>query len=128
MKRTERKGAGKSGRPKGGRGEQNDRGYQGQRWPCGKTGHKPSERRRGVDNVDDDDDEPDGHGSGRRSGDQPESEKGSDGGGVWTVGNVQEIEDEEVSDAFSEDGADQRDEFSKIRADQRDEFSKIRAE
>ena len=49
-------------------------------------------------------------------------------GGVWIVGNVEEIEDEEVSDAFSEDGADQRDEFSKIRADQRDKLRKIRAE
>ena len=59
----------------------------------------------GVDNVDDDDDEVDGYGSGRRSGDQSESEKGSDVGGVWIVGNVEEIEDEEVSDVFSEDGA-----------------------
>ena len=41
---------------------------------------------------------------------------------------MEEIEDEEVSDVFSEDGADQRDGFSKIRADQRDEFSKIRAD
>ena len=31
---------------------------------------------------------------------------------------MEEIEDEEVSDVFSEDGADQRDGFSKIRADQ----------
>ena len=90
--------------------------------------HKSSECRWGVDNVDDDDDEVDGYGSGRRSGDRSESEKGSDVGGVWIVGNVEEIEDEEVSDVFSEDGADQRDGFSKIRADQRDEFSKIRAE
>ena len=128
MKGTGRKGAGKSGRFKGGQGEQNDRGYQGQCWSCGKIGHKSSECRWGVDNVDDDDDEVDGYGSGRRSGDQSESEKGSDVGGVWIVGNVEEIEDEEVSDVFSEDGADQRDGFSKIRADQRDEFSKIRAE
>ena len=81
----------------------------------------------GVDN-DDDDDEVDGYSSGRRSGDQSESEKGSDVGGVWIVGNEEEIEDEEVSDVFSEDGADQRDGFCKIRADQRDKFSKIRAE
>ena len=128
MKGTGRKGAGKSGRFKGGRGEQNDRGYQGQCWSCGKVGHKSSECRWGVDNVDDDDDEVDGYSSGRRSGDRSESEKGSDVGGVWIVGNVDEIEDEEVSDVFSEDGADQRDGFSKIRADQRDKFSEIRAE
>ena len=122
MKGTGRKGAGKSGRFKGGRGEQNDRGYQGQCWSCGKIGHKSSECRWGVDNVDDDDDEVDGYSSGRRSGDQSESEKGSDVGGVWIVGNVEEMEDEEVSDAFSEDGADQRDGFSGSRADQRDGF------
>ena len=34
--------------------------------------------------------------------------------GVWIVGNVEEIEDEEVSDVFSEDGADQRDGFAKF--------------
>ena len=34
------------------------------------------------------------------------------------------MEDEEVSDAFSGFGADQRDEFSNIRADQRDGFTK----
>ena len=122
MKGTGRKGAGKSGRFKGGRGEQNDRGYQGQCWSCGKIGHKSSECRWGVD------DEVDGYSSGRRSGDQSGSEKGSDVGGVWIVGNVEEIEDEEVSDVFSEDGADQRDGFSKIRADQRDGSSKIRAD
>ena len=125
MKGTGRKGAGKSGRFKGGRGEQNDRGYQGQCWSCGKIGHKSSECRWGVDNVDDDDDEVDGYSSGRRSGDRSESEKGSDVSGVWIVGNVGEIEDEEVSDVFSEDGADQRDGSIKIRADQRDGFSKI---
>ena len=38
------------------------------------------------------------------------------------------MEDEEVSDAFSKDSAEQRDGFSKIRADQRDEFSRIRAD
>ena len=114
MKGTGRKGAGKSGRFKGGRGEQNDRGYQGQCWSCGKIGHKSSECRWRVDNVDDDDDEVDGYSSGRRSGDQSESEKGSGVGGVWIVGNVEEIEDEEVSDVFSEDGADQRDGFAKF--------------
>ena len=130
MKGTGRKGAGKSGRFKGGRGEQNDRGNQRKSWSCGKIGHKSSECRLGVDNVDDDDDEVDSKSSkcGRRSGDQPESGKGSDVGGVWVVGNVEEMEDEAVNDAFNEDGADQRDEFSKIRADQRDEFSKIRAD
>ena len=66
MKGTERKGAGKSGRFKGERGEQNDRGYQGQCWSCGKIGHKSSECRWGVDNVDDDDDELGGSGSDRR--------------------------------------------------------------
>ena len=66
MKGTGRKGAGKAGRFKGGRGEQNDRVYQGQCWSCGKIGHKSSECRWGVDNVDDDDDEVDGYGSGRR--------------------------------------------------------------
>ena len=35
---------------------------------------------------------------------------------------MEEIKDEEVSDVFSEDGADQRDGFGKIRADQRDKF------
>ena len=120
MKGTGRKGAG--------RGEQNDRGYQGQCWSCGKIGHKSSECRWGVDNVDDDEDEVDGYSSGRRSGDQSESEKGSDVGGVWIVGNVEEIEHEEVSDVFSEDGADQRDGFGKIRADRRGKFNKIRAE
>ena len=44
----------------------------------------------------------------------------------WERGG--EIEDEEVSDVFSEDGEDQRDGFSKIRADQRDGSSKIRAD
>ena len=82
----------------------------------------------GQDNVDDDDDEVDGYSSGRRSGDQSESENGGDFGGVWVVGNVEEMEDEEVNDAFSEDGAKQRDEFSNIRADRRDGLSKIRAE
>ena len=43
----------------------------------------------------------------------------------WERGGV---EDKEVSDAFSKDGADQRDGFSKIRADQRDEISEIRAD
>ena len=55
-------------------------------------------------------------------------EKGSDVGGVWIVGYVEKIEDEEVSDAFSDDGADQRDGFSKIRADQRNGFSESRAD
>ena len=66
--------------------------------------------------------------SSRRCGDQPESEKDSDVGGVWIVGNVEELEDEEASDALSEDGADQRDGFSRSRADQREGFSKIRAD
>ena len=125
MKGTGRKGVGKSGRFKGGRGEQNDRGYQGQCWSCGKTGHKSSECRWRDDNVDDDDDDFDSYSSSsssRRSGDQPESEKDSDVGGVWIVDNVEELEDEEASDAFSEDGADRRDGFNKIRADQRDGF------
>ena len=54
--------------------------------------------------MDDDDDEVDSCSSScsRRSGDQPESEKGSDVSGVWIVGNVKHMEDEEVSDAFSE--------------------------
>ena len=120
MKGTGRKGAGKSGRFKGGRGEQNDRGYQGQCWSCGKIGHKSSECRWRVDNVDVDDEEADGYSSGRRSGDQSEAEKVSDVGGVWIVGNVEVFEDEEVNDVFSEDGADQRDGFGKIRAGQRD--------
>ena len=77
MKGTGRKGAGKSGRLKGGRGEQNDRGYQRQNWSCGKIGHRSSESRWRVDNDDDDDDEVDGYSSGRRSGDQSESETGS---------------------------------------------------
>ena len=126
MKGTGRKGAGKSGRFKGGRGEQNDRGYQGHSWSCDKIGHKSSECRWRVDNVDDDDDKVDGYSSGRRSGDQSESEKGSDVGGVWIVGYVEEIE--EVSDAFSDDGADQRDGFSKIRADQLHGSSETRAD
>ena len=66
MKGTERKGAGKSGRFKGGRGEQNDRGYPGQCWSCGNIGRKSWECRWGVDNVDDDDDELGGFGSDRR--------------------------------------------------------------
>ena len=70
----------------------------------------------------------DGCSSGRRMGDQSESEKGSDVGGVWIVGNVEEIEDEEVSDAFSEDCADQRGGFSNTRADQGDEFGFFRGE
>ena len=96
--------------------------------------------------MDDDDHEVDNYSSsssGTRSGDQPESEKGSVVGGVWIVWNVEEMEDEEVSKAFSEDGAsvkfvqisvhgfsrsraDQRDGPSKIRADHREGFSKIR--
>ena len=101
-KETGRKGAGKLGRFKGGRGEQNCRGYQGQCWSCGKIEHKSSECRWRVDNVHDDDEEVDSKSSssGRRSGDQPESEKGNDVGGLWIVGNVEEMEDEEVSDAF----------------------------
>ena len=64
--------------------------------------------------MDDDDHEADrdsSNSSSRRSGDQPESEKDSDVGGVWIVGNVEELEDEKASDALSEDGADQRDGF-----------------
>ena len=53
------------------------------------------------------------------SGDQSESEKGSDVGGVWIVGNVEEIEDEEVNDAFSEDDADERHGLRKMREDRR---------
>ena len=60
---------------------------------CGKTGHKSSD-------VDDDD--MDSHcSSNRRSGEQPESEKDSDVGGVWIVGDVEELEDEEVMDQGS---------------------------
>ena len=44
--------------------------------------------------------------------------------GPW--GNVEEMEDQEVSGAFSKDGADQRDGSSKSRAEQRDGFNKIR--
>ena len=128
MKGTGRKGAGKSGRFKGGRGEQNDRGYQGQCWSCGKIGHKSSECRWGVDNVDVDDDEIDGCSWQKewRIDQSPRRavmlvEYGS-------LGNVEKIEDEEVSEVFREHGADQRDGFSKIRADQRDNFSKIRAD
>ena len=58
---------------------------------------------------------------------QSESKKGSDVGVVWVVGNVEEREDEEVNDAFSEDGECQRDDFSKIRAAHRDELSTTRA-
>ena len=147
-----KKGLGKFGRFKGGRaGEQNDRGYQGQCWTCGKTGHKSSECPWGVDNVDEDDvDEVDRYSSssGRRSGDQPESEKGSDVGREWIVGNLEELEDEETVSEGSEycemeEGtgrpecrskywaqirADQRDGFSGSRADQRDGFSNIPAD
>ena len=73
--------------------------------------------------MDDDDHEVDSYSSNsgsRRSGDQPESQKDSDVGGVWIVGNVEELEDEKASDAPSEDGADHRDGFSGSRADQRD--------
>ena len=53
---------------------------------------------------------------------------GSNVVGVWIVGNVEEMEDEAVSDAFNEDGADQCDEFSRFRSDQRDGLSKSRAD
>ena len=77
--------------------------------------------------MDEDDHEVDRHSSSsssssRWSGDQPESEKGSDVGGVWLVGNVEEFEDEEV-----EDGTDQSDGFTNIHADKRDGFSKSHA-
>ena len=77
--------------------------------------------------MDDDDHEVDrdsSNSSSRRCGDQPESEKDSDVGGVWIVGNVEELVDEKASDALSEDGADQRDGFSRSRADQRDRSRK----
>ena len=79
--------------------------------------------------MDDDDDEVDSYSSssGKRSEDQPESEKDSDVSGVWIVGNVEEM-DEEVSDAFGEDGAEQHDGFKKNREDRRDVFSKIHAD
>ena len=48
-------------------------------------------------------------------------------GGLWIVGDVEEIEDEEVNDAVSDCDADQRDGISKIRADQRDGFGRTRA-
>ena len=77
---------------------------------------------------DDDDEEVDRYSSGRRSGNKPGSEKGSDVCGVWIVGNVEEMEDEEASGAFSEDGADRLDGFSKMCADQRDGFNEICAD
>ena len=82
VKGAGKKGLGKSGRFKGRRaGEQNDRGYQERCCSCGKTGHMSSECRWGVDNVDYDD--MDSHcSSNRRSGEQPESERDSDVGGV----------------------------------------------
>ena len=55
----------------------------------------------------------------------PESETDDEVGGVWIVGNVEELEDEEVRDGFSEVGAGQRDGFNKIREDRGDGFSKI---
>ena len=45
-----------------------------------------------------------------------------------SLGTWRRSKTKEVSDAFSEDGADQRDGFSKIRADQCDGLSKIRAD
>ena len=89
-----KKGPGKCGRFKGGRaGEQNDRGYQGQCWTCSKTGHGSSECRWGVDNVDEDD------ADSQRSWEQPESEKDR---GVWIVGNVEELVDEEMMSEWRE--------------------------
>ena len=102
VKGAGKKGLGKSRRFKGGRaGEHTDLGYQGQCLSCGKTGHRSSECRWGVDHVDDDD--LDSHSSSsRRSGEQPESEKDSDVGGVWIVANVEDLEDEEVMDEGNE--------------------------
>ena len=40
--------------------------------------------------------------SSRRSGEPPESERDSDVGGVWIVGNVEELEDEEAMSEGSE--------------------------
>ena len=74
--------------PQGRTRRTNDRGYQGRCWSCGKTGHTSSECRWRVVSVDDDDHEVDSYSS-RRSGDQPESEKDSDVGGVWIVGHVE---------------------------------------
>ena len=79
--------------------------------------------------MDDEEDEVDSSSSGSsglRSGDQPESKKGPDVGGVWILGNVEEMEDEEVSDGSSKIRADQRDGLSNIRAEQRHGFNKIR--
>ena len=82
----------------------------------------------------------------RRSGERYESEKDDEVGGVWIVGKVEELEDEEMvcecrehreveegsgrqhwaqiredqCDGFSGNGADRCDRFSKIRADHRD--------
>ena len=86
-----KKGSGKFGRFKGVRaGEQSDRGYQGQCWTCGRTGHKSSECRWEVDNVDDDDVGSITNGSdSQRSREQPESEMNYEVGGVWIVGNVE---------------------------------------
>ena len=53
---------------------------------CVKVGYKSSECRWGVGCADADS---------RKRGRQPESEEDGEVGGVWTAGNVQEIEEEE---------------------------------
>ena len=126
------KGAGKKGSGKSGgfKGEQKGWGYQGQCWTCGMTGHKSSECRWEVDNVDEDDAES------RRSGERYESEKDDEVGGVWIVGNVEELEDEEmmfecrerrgVGKGTSRPGS-RIECWAQISADQRDGFSKNEA-
>ena len=86
------KGAGKKGSGQSGglKGEQKDWGYQGQCWTCGKIGHKSVKCPWEVGNVDEDDVDS------RKSGGRSESEKDDEVGGVWIVGNVEELEDEEM--------------------------------
>ena len=69
--------------------------YRGECWTCGRIGQKSVECRRRVGGVEEEDVD---H---RISGEEPESEEDGDAGGVWIVGNVEEIEeDEETSENF----------------------------
>ena len=101
---------GKGGKRQSGKRSRRDRfrcqrrterlGYHGRCWTCGRTGHKSLECWWGVDNVDEDDGGSIKIGSStnsQRSGEQPESEIDDVVGGVRIVGNVEELEDEEMT-------------------------------
>ena len=99
-------------------------GCQGQCWTRGKVGHMSSECRWRVARADEEEDS-DSRGTGnRKSGQQTASEENGEVGGVWIVGNVMELDEEE------EEGTGRQGCRSKYwaRKDRSDRFGKIREE